>query len=471
MLFNSLIFILFLAIVLFLHYLPLPWKVKKFNLCAASYIFYAAWNPPFVILLWISTLVDWLAGKRIASAPNQSTKKLFLVLSLAVNLGLLGYFKYGGFILENFIVVLQALGIHFNPASPSIVLPVGISFYTFQSLSYSFDVYRGKLKPWPSFLDFALFVTFFPQLVAGPIVRAVQFLPQCLTERKATAEQFSWGVIMIMLGLFEKVILADSLASPVADTVFSEPAKAGFVDAWIGTLAFSAQIFFDFAGYSTCAIGTALTLGFLLPQNFNSPYASIGFSEFWKRWHISLSSFLRDYLYIWLGGNRKGALRTTVNASTTMLLGGLWHGAAWHFVIWGGVHGLLLAGERGIKSIFAGRVNTGKFSMQFPLMVLTYLVICFTWVLFRAENTGDAILLFKAMTGMQNGNILAVNYIWQICILTILLLSGHWLLRDLDLKRALHDLPWWIKSATIALIFLSLTLVSGDERAFIYFQF
>ncbi len=244
MLFNSLIFILFLTIVLVLHHLPLPWKVKKLNLCAASYIFYAAWNPPFVILLWISTLIDWLAGKRIATARSPGVKKAFLALSLVVNLGLLGYFKYGGFLLENFVTALELVGIHFRPAAPSIVLPVGISFYTFQSLSYSFDIYRGKLKPWPSFLDFALFVTFFPQLVAGPIVRAVQFLPQCVHERRATAEQFGWGLTMIALGLFEKVILADTLAAPVADAVYGSPAGVGFVDAWIGTLAFSAQIFF-----------------------------------------------------------------------------------------------------------------------------------------------------------------------------------------------------------------------------------
>ncbi|HER62853.1 MAG TPA: MBOAT family protein, partial [Desulfobacteraceae bacterium] len=233
MLFNSLIFIVFLTIVLALHHLPIPWKVKKLNLCAASYIFYAAWNPPFVVLLWISTLVDWLAGQRIAAARSRGGRRAFLALSLAVNLGLLGYFKYGGFILENFIAVLELAGIHFRPAAPGIVLPVGISFYTFQSLSYSFDIYRGKLKPWPSFLDFALFVTFFPQLVAGPIVRAVQFLPQCANERRATAEQFGWGLTMIFLGLFEKVILADTLAGPVADTVFGAPAQAGFVDAWI----------------------------------------------------------------------------------------------------------------------------------------------------------------------------------------------------------------------------------------------
>jgi alginate O-acetyltransferase complex protein AlgI len=471
MLFNSLIFLLFLAIVLILHHLPLPWKAKKFNLCLASYIFYAAWNPPFVVLLWISTLIDWLAGRRIASARRPATRRAFLALSLAVNLALLGYFKYGGFLLDNFVAVLELAGIHFRPAAPGIVLPVGISFYTFQSMSYSLDIYRGKLKPWPSFLDFALFVTFFPQLVAGPIVRAAEFLPQCVGERRATGEQLGWGLTMIVLGLFSKVILADTVAGPVADAVFAAPALAGFVDAWAGTLAFSAQIFFDFAGYSTCAIGTALALGFRLPENFRFPYASLGFSEFWRRWHISLSSFLRDYLYIGLGGSRKGPWRTTVNASVTMLLGGLWHGAAWHFVIWGGIHGFLLAGERVVKNIFSNRVNAGMPGVRPALMLFTYLLICLTWVFFRAEDTGAAITLLIAMSGGQEGNLLASSAVWRIGLFTALLLAGHWFLRDLDFKAALTRIPWWLRSVMLAILLLSLTLAPGDDRAFIYFQF
>lgn len=471
MLFNSLIFLLFLTIVLTLHHMPLPWKVKKLNLCLASYIFYAAWNPPFVVLLWISTLIDWLAGQRIASARRPGARKAFLALSLTVNLALLGYFKYGGFLLDNFVAALELAGIHFRPAAPGIVLPVGISFYTFQSMSYSLDIYRGKLKPWPSFLDFALFVTFFPQLVAGPIVRAAEFLPQCVRERRATPEQLGWGLNMIVLGLFAKVILADALAGPVADAVFAAPALAGFVDAWVGTLAFSAQIFFDFAGYSTCAIGAALTLGFLLPENFRFPYASLGFSEFWRRWHISLSSFLRDYLYFGLGGSRKGPLRTTVNASVTMLLGGLWHGAAWHFVIWGGLHGFLLAGERAVKNIFSHRVDAGRPDVRLALMLLTYFFICLTWVFFRAEDTGAALTLLAAMTGGQDGNLLAASAVWRICIVTVLLLSGHWFLRDLDFKATVSLMPWWLRSVVLAVLLLSLTLAPGDDRAFIYFQF
>lgn len=471
MLFNSLIFILFLAIVLFMHHLPISWKVKKLNLCLASYLFYAAWNPPFVVLLWISTLVDWLAGQKIAAARRPGTKRFFLGLSLAVNLGLLGYFKYGGFLLENFVAMLELMGIHFRPAAPGIVLPVGISFYTFQSLSYSLDIYRGKLKPWPSFLDFSLFVTFFPQLVAGPIVRAVEFLPQCIKERRATAQQLGWGLAMLALGLFEKVILADTLAGPVADLVFGAPARAGLVDAWVGTLAFSAQIFFDFAGYSSCAIGVALCLGFVLPENFRCPYAAMGFSEFWRRWHISLSSFLRDYLYFWLGGSRKGPLRTTINASATMLLGGLWHGAGWHFVIWGAIHGFLLAGERALKSIFQDRIDTSGAGARLTLMLTTYCLICITWVFFRAEDTGAAVMLLTAMTGGQGGDLLTAEAVSRICLLTVFMLAGQWLLRDLDFRTELSLIPWWLRSAALAALFISLALAPGEERAFIYFQF
>lgn len=471
MLFNSLIFLLFLAVVLVLHHLPLPWKAKKLNLCLASYLFYAAWNPPFVVLLWISTLIDWLAGQRIAAARRPGVRRAFLGLSLAVNLALLGHFKYGGFLLDNFVAALELAGIHFRPAAPGIVLPVGISFYTFQSMSYSLDIYRGKLRPWPSFLDFALFVTFFPQLVAGPIVRAAEFLPQCLRKRRATAEELGWGLTMIVIGLFEKVILADMLTGPVADAVFAAPDRAGFADAWAGTLAFSAQIFFDFAGYSTCAIGTALVLGFHLPENFRCPYAALGFSEFWRRWHISLSSFLRDYLYFGLGGSRKGPLRTTVNASATMLLGGLWHGAAWHFVIWGGIHGLLLAGERAVKHIVPAGIDTGRPAVRLALMLLTYLLVCFTWVFFRAGDTGAAMTMLAAMSGGRDGTLLAASAVWRILLVSVLLLAGHWFLRDLDFRSALASLPWWLRSAVLAGLLLSLTLAPGDDRAFIYFQF
>ncbi len=332
--------------------LPFSWRTKKSNLLIASYLFYAAWSPPFVILLWISTLVDWQVAKRLYVEERQSRRRLLLWISIAVNLGMLGYFKYGGFLMENFEALMAAIGVAYQAPEWNIVLPVGISFYTFQTMAYSLDVYMRRAAPAKSMLDFALFVTFFPQLVAGPIVRPTQLIPQFRLPRVATAQQLGWGLGLMTLGLFNKIVIADGMLSKAADTVFGAAGMLHPLDAWLGTLAFSGQIFCDFAGYSTTAIGAALCLGFSLPDNFRFPYAAVGFSDFWRRWHISLSAWLRDYLYIPLGGNRKGNLRTYANLLTTMLLGGLWHGAAWTFVVWGGLHGAFLAAERWLKARF-----------------------------------------------------------------------------------------------------------------------
>jgi alginate O-acetyltransferase complex protein AlgI len=336
-----------------LYALPFPWRVKKSNLLVASYLFYAAWNPPFVALLWLSTVLDWWVAKRLYVTESESRRRALLLVSVVVNLGLLGYYKYGGFVLENFTEGMRLVGMEYQPASWDIVLPVGISFYTFQTMAYSLDVYLRRAKPAESFLDFALFVTFFPQLVAGPIVRPTDLIPQFATPRVATRCQLGWGLMLMTLGLFQKVVVADGLLAPVSDAVFGAPQTPQTLDAWLGTLAFSGQIFCDFAGYTTTAIGIALTFGFSLPDNFRYPYAAIGFSDFWRRWHISLSSWLRDYLYVPLGGNRKGTGRTYINLMLTMLLGGLWHGAAWTFVIWGGLHGIYLMAER----FLTGRVG------------------------------------------------------------------------------------------------------------------
>jgi len=338
-LFNSLTFVAFFAIVLLLHNLPFGWRTKKVNLLLASYLFYAAWNPPFVALLWLSTIVDWYVAKALHRAEGTAKRRGLLWVSIVVNLGILGFFKYGGFLLENFVALVGALGLDFHPAAPDLILPVGISFYTFQTMAYSLDVYLRRAEPAKSFLDFALFVTFFPQLVAGPIVRPTHLVPQFEQPRKATSRQLLWGLGLMTLGIFEKVVIADGALAPTVDDVFGAKGYVPFLDAWLGAMAFSGQIFCDFAGYSTTAIGAALCLGFSIPNNFRFPYAAVGFSDFWRRWHISLSTWLRDYLYIPLGGNRKGNIRTYVNLSVTMLLGGLWHGASWTFVVWGGLHG------------------------------------------------------------------------------------------------------------------------------------
>ncbi len=478
MVFNSLTFLVFLVVILSLNQLPISWRIKKWNLWWASYLFYAAWNPPFVILLWISTLVDWWAGKWLVEAKSTTGKKAFLFLSLGVNLGLLGFFKYGTFLLENFQQLLSLLNISFQPVAPNIVLPVGISFYTFQSMSYTLDIYRGKMKPWASFSDFALYVTFFPQLVAGPIVRAFDFLPQLATVRRATPSMLGWGFLLITLGLFQKVILADGIFAPVVDTVFGAVQDARSLDGWIGVMAFSSQIFFDFSGYSTCAIGTGLCLGFTLPDNFRFPYGAIGFSDFWRRWHISLSSWLRDYLYIPLGGNRKGRLRAQSNLMLTMLLGGLWHGASWNFVIWGGLHGSYLIMERGLKQIFTGKNEARKDlpagGKGFLLALLTFTLLNISWIFFRATDFRSSCILLKTMIlggAASQKSLLTPSEVIVVILLTGTLMTTHWLMRNTSLEALAAKIPWGVRVAIVSFMLIALALAPGEDRAFIYFQF
>lgn len=282
MLFNSLSFVVFLIIVLALYYAKIfNWTNKKRMLLLASYIFYGLWNPPLVILLWISTMVDWIAGNKLAVEENQRKRNMWLMLSMFVNLGFLFFFKYRDFMVDNFTAVVNTYGYGYQSQPMDILLPMGISFYTFQTMSYTIDVYKRQIEPARTFLDFALYVTFFPQLVAGPIVRAKDLISQFYEEKKATANLFIWGLFLLSIGLFQKVVLADTLLADTSDAAFESASALNFIDAWAGALAFSGQIFFDFAGYSTCAIGLALMLGFFLPDNFRYPYASLGFSDLW----------------------------------------------------------------------------------------------------------------------------------------------------------------------------------------------
>ncbi|MBA3894021.1 MAG: MBOAT family protein [Gemmatimonadales bacterium] len=473
MLFNSLTFVVFFAVVLALHALPLPWAVKKTNLLLASYLFYAAWNPPFIVLLWISTVLDWYVARWIYAEERPARRRLLLFLSLAGNLGILGYFKYGGFLLENWQEVMAMAGIAYAPPDWSIVLPVGISFYTFQTMAYTLDVYLRRERPASSFLDFALFVTFFPQLVAGPIVRPADLIPQFATPRRATAGQFIWGLGLASLGLFQKVVVADTLLAPSADTVFRAAQGLHPLDAWIGVLAFSGQIFSDFAGYSTTAIGVALCLGFSLPDNFRFPYAAIGFSDFWRRWHISLSTWLRDYLYVPLGGNRKGRGRTYFNLMATMLLGGLWHGASWTFVVWGGLHGLYLAVERYVAGRFGGRPTATRPWSRVALALLTYVLVNLTWVFFRARDFPSAWRMIRSMLGVapEAQRVLYWNGIIAVTVVTAVMLLVHWRMRETTLAAVVERTPAWVIGAIWAAMVFGVITTQGSGNAFIYFQF
>jgi D-alanyl-lipoteichoic acid acyltransferase DltB (MBOAT superfamily) len=474
--FNSLSFAVFLAGALLLYHLPRSWRVRKLNLLCASYVFYMAWNPPFVALLWISTVADWWLARRIARSEGLAARRGCLAASLGVNLGLLGFFKYGDFALRNATAVARAAGIDFQPAAPDIVLPMGISFYTFQTLSYTFDVYRRHLVPARSFLDYALFVTFFPQLVAGPIVRAGVFLPQTEAPRRGTAEQWSWGLSLVTLGLFQKVVLADGLLAPVAEGLFDSQVQPDAASAWLGTVAFSGQIFCDFSGYSSCAIGLALCFGFLLPENFRSPYAAVGFSDFWRRWHVSLSTWLRDYLYIALGGSRKGPRRTTVNLMLTMLIGGLWHGASWTFVAWGGLHGLYLVLERQATARLGGRAFWRRAPVRLVLGLLTFAVVTVTWAFFRAHDFGRAFAIVGAMLGAGPAGAGAslvgdpMDPTW-VGLVMVPLLAAHWGLRETSLEAAAARVPWWLHSLALALMWIAIAMTPGSDRAFIYFRF
>jgi len=472
LLFNSLTFIAFFAIVLALHNTPLPWKAKKFNLLIASYLFYAAWSPPFVILLWISTAVDWKVAQWIYKSDSQSRRRFFLMLSLGTNLGILGYFKYGGFLLENFQALSASVGFEYQPVDWNIVLPVGISFYTFQTMAYSLDVYLKRSAPAKSLLDFSLFVTFFPQLVAGPIVRPSQLIPQFVEPKRATSSQLIWGLGLMTIGLFEKIVLADSFLAPAADGAFGHDGAIAPLDAWTGVLAFSGQIFFDFSGYSTIAIGAALCLGFALPNNFRFPYAAIGFSDFWRRWHISLSTWLRDYLYIPLGGNKKGPIRTYVNLSITMLLGGLWHGASWSFVVWGALHGFYLAGERILRELVPEQKWFAEWPFKFAMALLTYFLVNITWVFFRAQSFDEAWTMLSSMFGAIEGDkVLYLNEIIPVALVIGGMVLTHWRMRSTTKEAIIENTPAWLIGATWAFMLFMLVITQGSDSAFIYFQF
>ncbi len=475
MVFNSLTFIVFFAVVLLLHRLPFSWTTKKVNLLIASYIFYAAWNPPFVILLWASTIVDWFIARGIYAARDKGKahRRSWLVISVAVNIGFIGFFKYGEFLLQNWQALMASFGIVWVPPEWNIILPIGISFYTFVTLSYTLDVYLGRSKPIESPLNYALFVTYFPHLVAGPIVRPTQLVPQFENPRQATRDQMLWGLGLMILGLFMKVVIADSGLASSADRVFAATGAVGFADAWLGTLAFSGQIFCDFAGYSTVAVGASLCLGFALPDNFNMPYAAIGFSDFWRRWHISLSTWLRDYLYVPLGGNRKGEVRTYANLMTTMLLGGLWHGASWTFVVWGGLHGLYLAGERWIREKTGITGDPASAWNRFALALLTYFLVNITWVFFRAEDFPGAARILQGMFGLatEPAAVLPTIFMIKTGVIVTGIVAIHWLMRKRTLEGVVSRAPWWLTGLVLAVMLFAVIIAQGSGQAFIYFQF
>ncbi len=473
MLFNSLTFVVFFVVVLGAYWSLQSWEARKNLLLVASYVFYGAWNPPFALLLFATTALDFYLGSRIAGATEPRARKAWVTASVLSNLSMLGFFKYGNFLLENTQWLLARAGIAYSPPHLDVFLPIGISFYTFHSLSYTLDVYRGVCTPTKSLRDFTLAVSFFPQLVAGPIVRAADFLPQLTKAPVLRAGQFGWGLMLMTLGMFEKIVLADTMLASSADSVFGYAGPLQTLDAWTGVLAFAGQIFFDFAGYSTCAIGAALCLGFHLKDNFRFPYAAVGFSDFWRRWHISLSTFLRDFLYIPLGGNRSGPARAGINLMITMFIGGLWHGAQWTFVVWGLIHGGFLVIERILKAVGGEAAWTQSLAGKLLLGFGTYVVVCFAWVFFRATTFTTAAHLVKAMAGVgpKGDAILTTREILQAGLVTAGLLLAHWNLRDTSVEAVVARMPRWLVVTLWTLMLCAIILTQGSGNAFIYFQF
>ena len=394
MIFPTATFTIFFLIVMPLSWLAMPhvrlWRV--FIICA-SLVFYGWWDWHFVFLLIGCTLWTHFWAIRIWRAERQSQRKAFLTLALIGQLGTLGYFKYFDFFINSSHNVAHALGVGLPDWTRTIVLPVGISFYTFMAISYVVDVFRRELRP-VGLVRFAAYLTFFPHLVAGPIVRGSELLPQMKTPRDPRSVDSSRAFFLIGTGLFKKVVIANYLATHIVDQVFAVPGTHSSPEILIAVYAYAVQIYADFSGYTDMAIGIALLLGFVFPQNFNSPYAALSLQDFWRRWHMTLSRWLRDYLYIPLGGSRKGKARTTVNLMLTMLLGGLWHGAAWTFVIWGGLHGAGLATERW----FRGRRGVAREARHVWLRrLVTFNFVCFAWIFFRADSLS---LAWQMITGL-----------------------------------------------------------------------
>ncbi|MDO5771712.1 MAG: MBOAT family protein [Bacteroidales bacterium] len=471
---NPMLFSCGLFWVLFLVFLPVYAMLKHrrtqmmiFVLAFSLYFYYksSGW---FFILLVCTSLCDWLLSHAIARSTVPRTRRLLTALSITLSLSVLGYFKYANFIVWNWSAIV---GSNFQPLD--IILPVGISFYTFQSISYVVDVYKQRIAPTQSWLEYAFYLSFFPQLVAGPIVRADYFLPQLRDNRPATREMTYSGLWLVMVGIVKKAIIADYIAQ-YNDLIFSNPGGYGGLETLMGIAGYTMQIYCDFSGYSDMAIGISLILGFRLSENFRLPYQSKNITEFWRRWHISLSSWLRDYIYIPLGGNRHGRTRTYLNNLATMLLGGLWHGAAWKFVFWGGMHGVGLMTHKALKP-WLDRVPDSCLT-RFASRAVTIAFVSLLWVFFRADSFGDAATIIAcAFTTFDASHIapfIAERGTW--CVMMVVIISLHcvpmeWLERA---SRWFVGTPWAVKLLLfIAVVQLTLQFMSAEVKPFIYFQF
>lgn len=472
MLFTSFVFLAFLVLAVGGNRLLRPFRrSQNVFLLLMSYLFYGWWDWRFLSLIWLSTIVDYIVAARVHQCTDQTIRKRWLGLSLVANLGALGIFKYFDFFSTSLEAMVRPLGIQIDAITLGVILPVGISFYTFQTLSYTIDVYRGRQKPCRDPVLFGLFVCFFPQLVAGPIERASDLIPQLAGEKSATRRQIAEGFVLVTYGLFLKIVVADGLA-PDVDSVFAVP-QLPFMTLLGGVLGFSLQIYGDFCGYSLIARGAARFLGVDLMRNFRTPYFAVSIQDFWRRWHVSLSSWLRDYLYVSLGGNRKGSVRTYTNLMLTMLLGGLWHGAGWNFVIWGGIHGGALACHR-LASVRlpTPQSRPGKLAADFLGWSLTFLVVTVAWIFFRAGTLADAIAYCSGLMTLRGGLALSgTMLLFKIVFLCAMILPFEWVTFRHDDELILARLRPLILGLCMAAAWVAITGGFDGAKSFIYFQF
>ena len=475
--FTSIQFVLFLPLVVFLYYMTPPAR-RWIVLLGASYLFYMAWKPAYLVLIGVSTLVDYVAGRRMEASKAPAARRFWLSASLVANLGLLFSFKYLDFALQSLQAALQTVGLAVTAPHFDLLLPVGISFYTFQTLSYTIDVYRGHRPAERHLGYFALFVSFFPQLVAGPIERSSRLLPQLRSAYALRADNITAGLRLIAWGFFKKLAIADRLALLV-DPIYSSPGSHGGLALTLATVAFAFQIFCDFSAYSDIAVGSARMLGIRLMKNFDQPYLATSFSDFWKRWHISLSQWFRDYVYIPLGGSRGN--HTSRNLMIVFMVSGLWHGANWTFVIWGALHGLYLIAERKLSPLFARAPSLG-FVGQVAKVGLVFALVCFAWIFFRASSVTQAWTIIAGLTsgwGLETSTLTdgSLAYFGLRPYDLFVLAAGvvvaevvHWLSRQHpDWWRSRSEMTHWIAYQGLGLATLLLG-VTGD-RSFIYFQF
>ncbi len=462
---------LFLVLVVYWNLPRHRWRLLW--LLGASCFFYMSWNPWFILLIIASTSVDYLVALYLERIQSQARRKLLVALSVTINLGILAFFKYTVFALDTTRNVCNVLGLSLSVPILQVVLPLGISFYTFEAISYVVDVYRKKIRAVRDPLDYALYILFFPHLVAGPIVRSGDFLPQLARNKRFSWLRFQAGVQLFVLGLFKKAVIGDHLAL-VVDPVFggkggiSNPGIYGSGSLWLATLAWAMQIYCDFSGYSDMAIGAAHMLGFKLPANFRMPYFASSPAEFWHRWHVSLSSWLRDYLYVPLGGNRHGTVATYRNLMLTMILGGFWHGASWTFVVWGTYHGLLLVLQRACP--LPGWLRAPAFR---PFWIAaTFLAVCVGWVFFRAQSLTDAWTILAGMVVPMAGMELAPNSVRLVLACLTAVFAGHLIGTLVPMRRTEQRLPAPVAGAVLGLsVVLYLLLLPQDGKGFIYFQF